>query len=69
MKIEKMKCRNSFISKGKYENRKNCEYYGISNGQTIPKFPHLLNFDSFRNFDNLLLFQVVELWKTVNFQI
>ena len=41
MKIEKIKRRNSFISKGKYENRPICENCGISNRQTIPKLANL----------------------------
>ena len=60
MKIEKIKRRNSFISKGKYENWQNCEWCEISNGQTIPKFFNFLNFDSFpkwKNSENLLIFQ------------
>ena len=49
MKIEKIKRRNSFISKDKYENWRNCEYCGISNRQIIPKFTNFWNFDSFPN--------------------
>ena len=49
MKIEKIKRRNSFVSKGKCENQQNCEQYGISNGQTIPKFASFLNYDTFPN--------------------
>ena len=40
MKIVIIKRRNSFILKGKYENRENCESCGISNGRTIPKLAH-----------------------------
>ena len=72
MKIEKIKRRNSFISKDKYENRQNCEWCGISNAQTIPKFVNFLNFDSFpnwKNSENLLIFQVVKFRKFVNFPI
>ena len=50
-----------FISKGKYENRENCEWCGISNGRSIPKFANFWNFDSFPNFqnyENLLIFRV-----------
>ena len=49
MKIEKIKRRNSFILKGKYENRQNCKCCGMSNGQTIRKCVNFLDFDSFRN--------------------
>ena len=52
MKIEKIKRRNSFISKSKYENRQNCEWCEISNGQTILKFVNFLDFDSFPNWKN-----------------
>ena len=38
-----------FISNGKYGNRQNCEWCGISNGRTIPKFANFLNFDNFPN--------------------
>ena len=30
---------NWFMSKSKYENSKNCESYGVSNGRTIRKLP------------------------------
>ena len=61
MKIEKIKRRNSFISKDKYENRQNCEWCGISNGQTIPKFE--------LKFVNLLIFQFRKflIWKISQF--
>ena len=64
--------RNSFISKGKYDNRQNCKGREISNGQTIPKFANFWNFDSFPNWKNseiLKNFQVLKLWKFVNFSI
>ena len=61
MKTEKIKRRNSFISKRKYENWQNCEKYGISNGQKILKFA---NFFKFRQFYKLKKF-----WKFVNFSI
>ena len=59
------KHRNSFISKGKYENRQNCEWCGISNGQTFPWYVNFFNFDNFpnwKNSENLLVFQVVKFW-------
>ena len=37
IKIERLKRRNWFISKGKYKIQQTCETCGISNGQTIPK--------------------------------
>ena len=46
---------------------------GISNGQTISKFPSTWNFASVtkkkKNIENLLIFQVVKLGKFVNFSI
>ena len=36
-------------SSSKCENWRNCEWYGISNGRTIPKFGNFGNFDSFIN--------------------
>ena len=47
MKIDKIKRRNSFVLKGKYENRQNCEWCGISNGRTILKISNFWNFDGF----------------------
>ena len=49
MKIEKKKRRKSFISNGKYESQRNCEWCGRSNGEMIPKFANFWNFDSFAN--------------------
>ena len=41
IKVEKLKRRNWFISKGKYENYwQNWEECGISKGRTIPKLPN-----------------------------
>ena len=42
MKIEKLKRRNLFVSKGEYENWPNFEKYGILNGRSIPKFSKFL---------------------------
>ena len=70
MKVEKIKRRNSFISNGKYENRQNCEYCGISNGQAIPKFANCWNFDSFpysKNSENLLFFHIQKTLKICYF--
>ena len=39
IKVEKLKRRNWFISKSRYEYWQNCESCGISNGRTIPKLP------------------------------
>ena len=47
---------NSFISKGKYKNRQNCEWCEISNGRTIPKFANFRNFNNFPNFKNSEIF-------------
>ena len=35
--------------KGQYENRRNCEWCGISNGRTIPKFANFWNSNNFPN--------------------
>ena len=40
---------NEICIKGQYENQLNCEWCGISNGQTIPKFSNFWNFDNFPN--------------------
>ena len=50
IKIEKLKRRSWFISTGECENWRNCEYCGISNGQTIPKFANF--------FSQILVFQI-----------
>ena len=63
IEIEKIKRRHSFISKGKYKNRQNYEWYGISNRRTISKFANFWNFDRFPNWKNsehLLIFQFGE---------
>ena len=52
IKIEKIKRRNYFMSKGKYENRQNWEGCGISSGRTF------LKFINFRNFDNELIYEL-----------
>ena len=72
MKIEKIKRRNSFISKGKSENRQTCEWCGILNRRIIPKFANFWNFDSFPNFknsENSLIFKVAEFRKFVDLPI
>ena len=40
---------NEIYIKVQYENGKNSEWCGISNGQTIPKFANFLNFENFQN--------------------
>ena len=40
---------NKIYIKGQYEIRQNCEWCGISNEQTIPKFANFWNFDNFPN--------------------
>ena len=40
---------NKIYIKGQYENRQNCQWSGISNGRTIPKFANFWNFDNFPN--------------------
>ena len=59
--MQKFKCRTAeltrvttveneiYIKEGQYENRQNCEWCGISNGRTIPKFVNFWNFDNFPN--------------------
>ena len=62
MKIEKIKRRNSFISKGKYENRQNSKI------QTIPKFANCRNFDSFPNWKNSKIFLFLEILSFQNWK-
>ena len=55
-----------------YENGQNCESYGILNGWTIPKFANFGILDSltnWKNSENLFNFQIVKLWKFINFPI
>ena len=40
---------NEISIKGQYENQQNCEWCGISNERTIPKFADFWNFDNFQN--------------------
>ena len=51
--VERLNLRKSLQSKmkfiSKYENWQNCEWCGISNGRTIPKFANFWNFDNFSN--------------------
>ena len=61
MKIKKLKRWSSFISKGKYENWRNCEKCEISNRRTIPKF-------KFNSKSQIFVFQIEKkLYSFVNF--
>ena len=57
MKIEKRESRNSFISKDNFQDRK----IASSAEYRIDK--------QFQNYENLLILQVVKLWKFVNLPI
>ena len=66
IKVEKLKRRNWFISKSKFENWQNCEKCGISNGWTIPKLPIFgakLWFSGLKIFWNFIIFQFKQFQK------
>ena len=56
--IENFKGRNLFISKGKYENWRNCDYCGIKNSENllISQFRKFQKFPKFYNSKNVLKF-------------
>ena len=75
MKTEKIKRRNSFISKGKYEANMRIDKNASSAKYRMDKqFQNSLIFEissflNWKNSENLLVFQVVKFWKFYNFPI
>ena len=49
LNLRVIKIENEIHIKGQYENRRNCEWCGISNGRKIPKFANFWNSDNFPN--------------------
>ena len=75
MEIEKIKHLNWFISNGKYKNRQNCVWCGISNGRTFQNslgFWILIVFQIEKKSKNLLIFEFGKfekfpIWKLIKY--